>query len=134
MSWEFLSPKNFPVLWPRPFRLAKNSHPPKTKSPFSTARQLPWRSASKRLSAARAVLDSASLVDCQKLAEKVRPNTGVFFAVETLEFLHRGGRIGGAQWLLGSAMNMKPILTINEGIVDSADRARTLSKAHERVI
>ena len=86
------------------------------------------------LAVAHAALEGASLTDCQKLAEKVRPNTGVFFAVETLEFLHRGGRIGGAQWLLGSAMNMKPILTIKEGIVDSADRARTLSKAHERVI
>ncbi len=86
------------------------------------------------LAVARAALDGASLIDCQKLAEKVRPNTGVYFAVETLEFLHRGGRIGGAQWLLGAAINMKPILTINAGIVDSADRARTLSKAHERVI
>ena len=86
------------------------------------------------LAVARAALAGASLTDCQKLAEKVRPNTGVYFAVETLEFLHRGGRIGGAQWLLGAAINMKPILTIKAGIVDSADRARTLSKAHDRVI
>ena len=43
----------------------------------------------------------ASLKDCQKLAEQVRPNTGVYFAVETLEFLQGGGRIGGAQRLLG---------------------------------
>ena len=86
------------------------------------------------LAVARAALDGASLTDCQKLAEKVRPNTGVYFAVETLEFLHRGGRIGGAQWLLGAAINMKPILTIKAGIVNSADRARTLSKAHDRVI
>ena len=62
------------------------------------------------------------------------PNTGVYFAVETLEFLHRGGRIGGAQWLLGQALNMKPILTIKAGIVDSADRVRTTSKALDRVI
>jgi DegV family protein with EDD domain len=86
------------------------------------------------LTVARAAQDGASLVDCQKLAEQVRPNTGVYFAVETLEFLHRGGRIGNAQWLLGAALNMKPILTIKEGKVDSADRVRTLSKAHERVI
>jgi DegV family protein with EDD domain len=83
---------------------------------------------------ARAAADGASLKDCLKLAEEVRPNTGVYFAVETLEFLHRGGRIGGAQKLLGSALNLKPILTIREGKVDSADRVRTSAKAYERVI
>jgi DegV family protein with EDD domain len=86
------------------------------------------------LALARAAESGASLKDCQKLAEQVRPNTGVYFAVETLEFLHRGGRIGGAQRLLGSALNMKPILTIAEGKVDSADRVRTSKKAYERVI
>ena len=39
---------------------------------------------------ARVALDG----DCQKLGESVQPNTGVFFAVETLEFLQRGGRLG----------------------------------------
>lgn len=83
---------------------------------------------------ARAAANGASLVDCQKLAEKVRPNTGVYFVVETLEFLHRGGRIGGAQRLLGSALNVKPILTIKEGKVDSVDSVRTSKKAYDRVI
>ena len=83
---------------------------------------------------ARAALDGASLADCQKLAENVRPNTGVFFAVETLEFLRRGGRIGGAQALLGSALTMKPILTIKDGKVEPADRVRTSNKAYDRVI
>jgi DegV family protein with EDD domain len=83
---------------------------------------------------ARAAADGASLADCQKLAEQVRPNTGVYFAVETLEFLHRGGRIGGAQRFLGSALNLKPILTIQDGKVDSVDRVRTSRKAYDRVI
>lgn len=83
---------------------------------------------------ARAAADGASLADCRKLAEKVRPNTGVYFVVETLEFLHRGGRIGGAQRLLGSALNLKPILTIQDGKVDSADRVRTSNKAYDKVI
>ncbi len=86
------------------------------------------------LALARAAAQGASLKDCQKLAEQVRPNTGVFFAVETLEFLHRGGRIGGAQKLLGSALNLKPILTIVDGKVDSAGSVRTSGKAYERVI
>lgn len=83
---------------------------------------------------ARAAADGASLADCQKLAEKVRPNTGVYFVVETLEFLHRGGRIGGAQRLLGSALNVKPILTIKDSKVDSVDSVRTSKKAYDRVI
>ncbi len=83
---------------------------------------------------ARAAAQGASLKDLQKLAEEVRPNTGVFFVVETLEFLHRGGRIGGAQRLLGSALNMKPIITIKAGKVDAAGSVRTTNKAHEKVI
>jgi DegV family protein with EDD domain len=86
------------------------------------------------LAVTRAALDGASLKDCQQLAEKIKPNTGVYFAVETLDFLHRGGRIGNAQWLLGAALNMKPILTISGGVVDSADRVRTTNKALERII
>ena len=86
------------------------------------------------LALARAAANGASLKDCQALAERVRPNTGVFFAVDTLEFLHRGGRIGGAQRLLGSALGVKPILTIKNGLVDSAGSVRTSKKAHDRVI
>ena len=83
------------------------------------------------LALARAAANGASLKDCQALAERVRPNTGVFFAVDTLEFLHRGGRIGGAHALLGSALGVKPILTIKNGKVDSAGSVRTSKKAHE---
>ena len=86
------------------------------------------------LALARAAAAGASLADCQELAETVRPNTGVYFAMETLEFLHRGGRIGGAQRFLGSALNVKPILTIKDGKVDTADSVRTSKKAYEKVI
>ncbi len=83
---------------------------------------------------ARAAAAGASLKECKELAEKVVPNTGVYFAVETLEFLHRGGRIGGAKRLLGSALNVKPILTIKDGKIDSVDSPRTSKKAYEKVI
>ena len=49
------------------------------------------------LAVARAAQDGANIADCIALAEKARANTGVYFAVDTLEFLHRGGRIGGAK-------------------------------------
>jgi len=54
--------------------------------------------------------------------------------VDTLEFLHRGGRIGGAQRFIGSVLNMKPILAIQDGRVEGVERIRTKSKAHDRVL
>ncbi|MEI7845462.1 MAG: DegV family protein [Chloroflexota bacterium] len=86
------------------------------------------------LSAARAAMDGASLIDCSNLAEKARTNTGVYFVVDTLEFLHRGGRIGGAQRLLGTALNLKPILSIQDGKVEAMERVRTKTKALDRLI
>jgi len=54
------------------------------------------------LTAARASQAGAGLAECQNLAEEARKHTGVYFVVDTLEFLHRGGRIGGAAALVGS--------------------------------
>lgn len=86
------------------------------------------------LTAARAAADGASLKECQALAEKSRAHTGLYFAVDTLEFLHRGGRIGGAQRFIGSALNLKPILALKDGRVEAEDRVRTKGKALERVL
>lgn len=86
------------------------------------------------LAAARAALQGASLAECKALAEKTRAHTGVYFVVNTLDFLHRGGRIGGAQHLLGTALNIKPLLTIQDGKVESVERIRTKTKAVERLI
>jgi len=86
------------------------------------------------LAVARALEDGASLKDAIALAERSYEHTGVVFAVDTLEFLHRGGRIGGAQRFLGTMLNMKPILAIQDGRVEGVDRIRTKSKAHDRVL
>ena len=86
------------------------------------------------LAAARAAESGASLSECLAVAEKTRKNSGLFFAVDTLEFLHRGGRIGGAQRFIGSALNLKPILALKDGKVEGVERIRTKSKAHDRVI
>ena len=86
------------------------------------------------LMAARAAQGGAGLVECQELAEKAREHTGVYFVVNTLEFLRRGGRIGGAQALLGSALNIKPILELRDGRIESVEKVRTKSKATERMI
>ena len=86
------------------------------------------------LAAARAVADGASVVDAMAVAEKARDHTGVYFAVETLEFLHRGGRIGGAARLIGTALNMKPVLAVVDGRVEAIERIRTKGKAIDRVL
>lgn len=86
------------------------------------------------LAVARAIEAGASLKDAIALAERSHEYTGVFFAVDTLEFLHRGGRIGGAQRFIGSALNLKPILAIQDGRVEGIERIRTKSKAQDRVL
>lgn len=86
------------------------------------------------LAVARAIENGAGLSECLAIVEKVRENSGIFFAVDTLEFLHRGGRIGGAQRFIGSALNLKPILTLREGKVEAVERIRTKSKAHDRLL
>ena len=86
------------------------------------------------LSAAHAAQSGASLVDCQRVAEEAQKHTGVYFVVDTLEFLRRGGRIGGAQALLGSALNIKPLLALVDGRIEPVEKIRTKGKALERLV
>jgi DegV family protein with EDD domain len=86
------------------------------------------------LAAARAARDGASVQDCKALVEKSRDHVGVYFAVDTLEFLHRGGRIGGGQRFIGSALNLKPILALKDGQIEAEDRVRTKAKALDRIL
>ena len=73
------------------------------------------------LTVARAAQAGANLAECQKLAEEARKHSGVYFVVDTLEFLRRGGRIGGAQAMLGSALNLKPLLELRDGRIESIE-------------
>jgi len=86
------------------------------------------------LAAARLAQQGATIKDCAALAEKARDHVGVYFVVDTLEFMHRGGRIGGATRFIGSALNLKPILALKDGRVEAEDRVRTKSKALDRVL
>lgn len=86
------------------------------------------------LTVAKAVVDGATLEECLALAEKARNHTGVIFAVDTLEFLHRGGRIGGGTRFLGTALNIKPILELRDGRVEPLERVRTRRKSLARVV
>lgn len=86
------------------------------------------------LEAAKAAKAGKSLADCVKVVEQARANTGVMLMVDTLEFLHRGGRIGGAQRFVGAALNLKPILEVVDGKLEAVERVRTKSKALDRMV
>lgn len=86
------------------------------------------------LSAARAANSGASLNECKRLVENYLDKVGVIFVLDTLEFLHRGGRIGGAKRFMGTLLNVKPVLAIEDGLVVPLDSVRTQKKALERIV
>lgn len=86
------------------------------------------------LSAARAANQGASLAECKRLTENALDKVGVIFVVDTLEFLHRGGRIGAAKRFMGTLLNVKPVLAIEDGLVVPVDSVRTQKKALERIV
>jgi DegV family protein with EDD domain len=65
-------------------------------------------------------------------AEKTREALKMWFAIDTLEYLRRGGRIGGARAWIGSALKIKPILTLEEEITP-VERVRTRARSLERL-
>jgi DegV family protein with EDD domain len=86
------------------------------------------------LAAARAAADGASLEECVEVVKAAKQRSGVIFTVDTLEFLHRGGRIGGASRYLGTALKVKPLLALIEGRIEPLEQVRTKKKAHERLV
>jgi DegV family protein with EDD domain len=86
------------------------------------------------LEAAKAAKAGKSLKECAEIAKKAGEHTGLLLLVDTLEFLHRGGRIGGGARFLGTALNLKPILEVEEGALEARERVRTKSKAMERMV
>jgi DegV family protein with EDD domain len=66
-------------------------------------------------------------------AKDARAQLSLWFAIDTLEFLRRGGRIAGAQAWLGSALQIKPILTVEDEITP-IERVRTSKRAFERMV
>jgi DegV family protein with EDD domain len=81
------------------------------------------------LAAARAAADGASLDEVEALARDRADRTHVFGALDTLENLKKGGRIGNAKALLATALAIKPIVEVEDGEVAQAGKQRTRSKA-----
>jgi DegV family protein with EDD domain len=86
------------------------------------------------LAVARAIEEGKSFEEVVAIARTARNYTGVMFVVESLEFLHRGGRIGGASRLLGTALGLKPLLELRDGNVEPLENVRTKAKARARML
>ena len=85
------------------------------------------------LGAAKAAEQGANAAQANERAEAVREELKIWFAVETLDYLRRGGRIGAARAWIGTTLKIKPILTLEDEITP-IERVRTRSRAFERLV
>jgi DegV family protein with EDD domain len=81
------------------------------------------------LEAAKIAADGATADDVVRLVEDLRERTRIYGALDTLDNLKKGGRIGGAQAMIGSMLSIKPIIDISTGVVEEAGKVRTRKKA-----
>ncbi len=85
------------------------------------------------MEAARAAKAGKSLAECKQIAQDLFARMHIYAVLDTLEFLQRGGRIGKARQLVGTLLNVKPMLTVRDGVVQPLENVRTRSKAYERL-
>jgi DegV family protein with EDD domain len=85
------------------------------------------------LAAAHAAEKGANAAEANERAEAARKELKIWFAVDTLDYLRRGGRIGAARAWIGTTLKIKPILTLEEEITP-IERVRTRSRAFERMV
>lgn len=86
------------------------------------------------INAARAAAEGKGHDEIVAMVERMKPRTKLLVLVDTLEYLAKGGRIGGAQALLGGLLNVKPILHVDGGRVEPLERVRTRRKAMDRLV
>ncbi len=86
------------------------------------------------IAAARAAAQGQDAQQVIRLVERIKQSMNVMFTVETLEYLQKGGRIGGATAFLGSALSIKPILHVKDGRIEPLERVRTRKRAVARLL
>jgi len=86
------------------------------------------------LEAAKAAKRGASLAECKQIAQEAYPKIGVYFTVDTLKYLAAGGRINSAKRLVGTALNIKPILEIRDGKIELVESVISKKKAIRRMV
>ena len=86
------------------------------------------------LACARAARDGADLDEVERLATDLAQRTRVIGALDTLENLKKGGRIGNAKALLATALSIKPIIEVVDGVVEQGGKQRTRTKALKHLV
>lgn len=86
------------------------------------------------LTAAEMAEDGCSMHEIISRIEQMKEEIRIYFAVDTLEYLQKGGRIGTASAMLGTLLKVKPILTIRDGIVQPVDKVRSRCRAVQRLV
>jgi DegV family protein with EDD domain len=86
------------------------------------------------LAAARAAEQGASLAECKAVAEEAYSKIGVYFIVQDLKYLAAGGRINSAKRLMGTALNIKPLLEIRDGKIEAVESIISMRKGIDRMV
>jgi len=86
------------------------------------------------LMATELAAEGRTAADIAAVVEDRKSDLNLYIALDTLEYLKRGGRISGTKAAVGTLLSVKPIITIRDGAVDSVESVRTRSKARERVL
>jgi DegV family protein with EDD domain len=85
------------------------------------------------VAAARAAREGADAEAAARVARRLAPEVGIWLYVDTLDYLRRGGRIGAAAAVVGSALSVKPLLHVVDGRLEPLERVRTTSRALSRL-
>ncbi len=86
------------------------------------------------LAAARTASAGGNVAAATDAARQLVDHVHIYFTVDTLEYLHRGGRIGAAARLLGTVLNVKPILQVADGVIKPLTKVRTRRRALDRLV
>ncbi len=84
--------------------------------------------------AAELSAEGVSGAEIARVVEHRKEDVNLYVALDTLEYLKRGGRISGARAAIGGMLNVKPIITVENGVVENAERVRSRPRARERVL
>jgi DegV family protein with EDD domain len=78
--------------------------------------------------------EGRTAAEIAEVLEARAPDIVIYVALDTLEYLRKGGRISGAQAAIGTLLSVKPIIVVKHGMIETGDRVRTRAKARERLI
>lgn len=98
------------------------------------SRQVSWALGHAVLAAADTRDQGATPDEIAAAAQEAAPRQHLVFTIESLDYLRRGGRIGSGRLLVGSALNIKPVLTVRDGVIEPLENVRTRKRALQQII